>query len=202
MTCKKGMVLIMRKRQMIMKLFLAGCLFFTGCGNKEGQEAVDTGNVSEIQMTNNPEEREEVSEVQEQYRKLATENLSLQEQKKALEKEYVYYEQQVLAYSAQGFSDSNILDDLVEASKSTEILDNSAKTDEQDQTVEEMDGTVENADAAAMETVPETADIEEIEDAEAEKRIEELTAENEELDKQIAELQKEIEAYKIQCAVD
>lgn len=178
----------MQKKLMILKLFMIVCLFLAGCGNKEEQKAADAENVNETQMTNIPEEKEAASEVQEQYQKLAKENLSLQEQKAELTKEYAYYEQLVLAHSAEDFSDKDVLSELVETAQDSTVMKVPTTSEEQASVMEESND----------EPVQETITIEEVDDAEAENRIEELKAENEELSTQISELQKEIEALKIQ----
>lgn len=178
----------MRKNRMILKVLIISCLFLIGCGNKEEQKATEAENVNETQMTNTPEENEAASEVQEQYQELAKENLSLQEQKAELTQEYAYYEQLVLAHSAEDFSDKDVLSELVESAQDSTVMNVPTTSEEQAGVMEESND----------EPLQETITIEEVDDAEAEKRIEELKAENEELSTQISELQKEIEALKIQ----
>ena len=170
---------------MILKVLIICCLFLIGCGNKEEQKAVDAENVNETQMTNIPEE---IYTNSVRCQELAKENLSLQEQKAELTKGYAYYEQLVLAHSAEGFSDKDVLRKLVESAQDSTVMNVPTTSEEQVSVMEESND----------EPMQETITIEEVDDAEAEKRIEELKTENEELSTQISELQKEIEALKIQ----
>lgn len=98
----------------------------------------------------------------------------------------------VLAHSAEGIADKDLLSKLVESAQDSTVINVPTTSEEQVSVIEESND----------EPVQETITIEEVDDAEAEERIEELKAENEELSTQISELQKELEAYKIQSMVN